>query len=146
MIEISPQRTIISGDLAAQIARLRRAMKKQGRRLLVDLTGNVSAVDGQPLPSAEQIEQLLASSVQTSRPLAPITARQLRLWLAGAGILGEVEGLIAGLPEPQRTMAGIEWEFSISYERNHPLVIQLGTALGMTSQDLDTAWVNASKL
>jgi hypothetical protein len=54
--------------------------------------------------------------------------------------------LIAALPEPQRTTAQIEWEFSTDYQREHPLVIQLGSALGMTSTDMDLAWQQAAGL
>lgn len=107
--------------------------------------------DGLAAPTPDELDatRTLALALyehEQASSLPPITARQLRLWLAGAGILIAVEGLIAGLPEPQRTMAGIEWEFSLTYERAHPLVIQLGASLGLTSQELDTAWVNASKL
>ena len=54
--------------------------------------------------------------------------------------------MIAALPEPQRTTALIEWEFSSDYQRDHPLVIKLGAALGMTSADMDLAWKQAAGL
>jgi hypothetical protein len=50
------------------------------------------------------------------------------------------------MPEPQRTTAQIEWEFSSDYQRDHPLVTQLGAALGMTSADMDLAWKQAAGL
>jgi len=66
-------------------------------------------------------------------------------------ILGELVSLvlvmlIAAMPEPQRTTAQIEWEFSTEYQREHPLVKQLGTALRMTSADMDLAWQQAAGL
>jgi hypothetical protein len=42
--------------------------------------------------------------------------------------------------------AQIEWEFSTDYQREHPLVKQLGTALRMTSADMDLAWQQAAGL
>ena len=54
--------------------------------------------------------------------------------------------LIAAMPEPQRTTAQIEWEFATDYQREHPVVKQLGTAFGMTSADMDLAWQQAAGL
>jgi hypothetical protein len=61
-------------------------------------------------------------------------------------LLEQIPSLITAMPEPQRTTAQIEWEFSSDYQRDHPLVIQLGAALGMTSADMDLAWKQAAGL
>jgi len=100
------------------------------------------------LPSEEEIRAALADEeLSRTRALMPvISARQLRLWLHGAGLLEQIPMLIAAMPEPQRTTAQIEWEFSTDHQREHPLVKQLGTALRMTSADMDLAWQQAAGL
>ena len=78
-----------------------------------------------------------------------ITARQLRLALLGLGLTGaQVDAQIATMPgtPTQREAARIEWEYATSYQRDHQLVAMLGAALGMTSDQIDTAWVGAATL
>lgn len=137
-----------TGDPARQFARLQKAMRHLGRVLIMEPGGTYYALDGEPLPGEDQITAAVEAAAAAARRsrLKPISARQLRLWLHGAGLLEEIPALIAALPEPQRTTAQIEWEFSISYERLHPLVIQLGTVLGMSASDLDLAWTHAARL
>lgn len=145
---ITSNSVTFTGDQAREFARLARAMKHLGRGILMEPGGTFSANDGEPLPSeSEIIAALAAAAVANQRSqLKPITARQLRLWLHGAGLLDELLALLAALPEPQRTTAQIEWEFSSSYERMHPLVIQLSGALGMNATDLDLTWRHAARL
>jgi hypothetical protein len=83
-------------------------------------------------------------------PVAPIpnvTARQLRLWLVGQGrTLAQVDAAIAALPEGQRDVAAIEWEYASTYERTHPLIGALGAALGFTVEDVDQGFRAAAAL
>jgi hypothetical protein len=148
MMTITSNSVSMTGDTARQFARLSLAMRHMGRGLMMQPGGSYVSADGSPLPSEEQITAALAAAQKTRlRARQPaITARQLRLWLHGAGLLEQIPSLIAALPEPQRTTAQIEWEFSSDYQRDHPLVIQLGAALGMTSADMDLAWQQAAGL
>jgi hypothetical protein len=148
MITITSNSVSMTGEPARQFARLSLAMRKLGRELLMQPGGGYASADGTPLPSEEQIRAaLVAEELSHTRARVPvISARQLRLWLHGAGLLEQIPMLIAALPEPQRTTAQIEWEFSTDYQREHPLVIQLGSALGMTSADMDLAWQQAAGL
>ena len=145
---ITSNSVTFTGAQAREFARLSRAMKHLGRGILMEPGGTYHAADGEPLPGEDEITAALAAADLANKrsQLKTITARQLRLWLHGAGLLEAIPTLIAAMPEPQRTTAQIEWEFSSDYERTHPLVIQLGTALGMTSADLDLAWRHASRL
>lgn len=138
----------MTGEPARQFARLSIAMRRQGRVLLMQPGGGYASADGAPLPSEEEIRAALADEeLSRTRALMPvISARQLRLWLHGAGLLEQIPMLITAMPEPQRTTAQIEWEFSTEYQREHPLVKQLGTALRMTSADMDLAWQQAAGL
>ena len=83
-------------------------------------------------------------------PPAPVpqsvTMRQARLALLGAGKLAAVESAIDALPEPQKTAARIEWEYSNELHRNRELVQALAPALGLTSEQLDTLFITASAL
>lgn len=77
---------------------------------------------------------------------AAVTMRQARLALAGIGLLPQVDVAINALPEPEKTAAKIEWEFSSVVERNRPFVQQLATSLGLTSAQLDNLFIEAAKL
>ena len=82
-------------------------------------------------------------------PLPAITRRQLRLALLRFGVTGDqVEAHIAAMPGTpiEREAAMIEWRDSGTYERNHPLVIALGAALGLTEAQIDAAWMEAATI
>ena len=75
-----------------------------------------------------------------------VTMRQARLALHAADKLAQVDAAIAAMPEPQRTAASIEWEYSNALQRSNPFVAQLGAALGLDAAGIDALFVEASKL
>lgn len=75
-----------------------------------------------------------------------VTMRQARLALHANGLIGSVQPAIDALPEPQRTQAQIEWEYSNALERENPFVATLGAALGLNAAALDALFVQASQL
>src|SRR5690625_916068 len=77
--------------------------------------------------------------------LPPITARQLRLTLIRAGIsLSTVEAAIEAIPdEAARDEARVEWEYASHYERLHPLMAQVASALELTDEAVDALWDQA---
>lgn len=81
-------------------------------------------------------------------PLAPLTRRQLRLGLLANGITtATVEAAIAATPDAMdRAVAEIEWADASTYERDHPLIEQVGSALGLSPEQIDTMWVAALNL
>lgn len=82
-------------------------------------------------------------------PIVPdITARQLRLWIIAQGrALAEVDAAIDALPEGVREVASVEWKFSTTYERNHPLIEQLAPLFGLvTPEAIDAAFHAAAQL
>lgn len=80
-------------------------------------------------------------------PIPPITARQLRLWLLSKGqALSSVDDAIAALPLQQREPARVEWEYSTIYERAHPLIASIGTALGFQPSEMDAGFIEAAGL
>lgn len=146
MITITSNSVSRTGESAIQFARLSMAMRRLGRALIMQPGGAFHAADGKPLPNDEMIDEVLASAGDAPARLPPIKARQLRLWLHGAGLLDQIPALIEALPEPRRTPARIEWEYATDYEREHPLVLQLGASLGMSAAELDMAWRQAAAL
>ena len=77
---------------------------------------------------------------------AEVTMRQARLALHAAGKLTAVNAAINALPDPPKTAALIEWEYSNSVRRDSQFVALLGPALGLDAAGLDALFVSASKL
>ena len=75
-----------------------------------------------------------------------ITMRQARLALLDIGLLANVQTAINTLPEPDKTKAQIEWEYSNALQRDNPFVTTLGTALGLSSDDIDNLFITAAGL
>lgn len=61
-------------------------------------------------------------------------------------IAPQVESLINSLPEPQKTVANVQWQYGNYIERNHPLINSLGSELGLTKEQIDNIFLEASKL
>lgn len=96
------------------------------------------------------VDGVLALPVLPPPPAPPvpsrITMRQARLALLQSGLLASVDAAIAGLPEPDKSAAQIEWEYASEVQRNAGLVPAMAQALGMTDAQLDELFVLASTL
>ena len=77
---------------------------------------------------------------------AEVTMRQARLALHVAGKLEAVNAAINALPDPPKTAALIEWEYSNSVRRDSQFVALLGPALGLDAAGLDALFIAAAKL
>lgn len=78
-----------------------------------------------------------------------LSARQLRLALLGLGFTGaQVEAEIASMPgtDAAREAARIEWEYATIFPRHHPLIGNIGAALGLTEAQIDNAWLAAAAI
>ena len=75
-----------------------------------------------------------------------VTMRQARLALLENGLLANVQPAINSLPEPDKTKAQIEWDYSNALQRGNPFVATLGTALGLNEEALDNLFITAAKL
>lgn len=81
----------------------------------------------------------------------PPVPTEIPLWafrvaLNLTNLKNEVEILIQGLPEPQRTVALQQYEYGNIIQRNHPLIISLGNEMGLTSEEIDKIFIDAAKL
>lgn len=77
---------------------------------------------------------------------AEVTMRQARLALHAAGKLVVVNAAINALPDPPKTAALIEWEYSSTVRRDSRFVALLGPALGLDAAGLDALFIAAAKL
>lgn len=77
-----------------------------------------------------------------------ISARQVRLWLIDNDIsLTSVEAAIDTIVnEKLREKTKVEWEYAPYVERNHPLIESLAQYLGLTSEQIDQGFIDASQL
>ena len=75
-----------------------------------------------------------------------VTMRQARLALLDAELLANVQTAINSLPEPAKTKAQIEWDYSNALQRGNSFVSTLGGALGLDNEALDKLFIAASKL
>ena len=96
-------------------------------------------------PSYESLSDYVPPTTVEAGP-HEVTMRQARLALLAAGKLSGVEAAIASLPEPHRTAASIEWEYSNALQRSNPFVAQLGAALGLDAAGIDALFIAAAKL
>lgn len=83
--------------------------------------------------------------VNTKVP-ASITMRQARLQLHAIGKLSKVQEEISKLPEPPRTEAQIEWDYASVVERGSKFVALLTPLLGLTEDEMDELFIQASTL
>lgn len=81
-------------------------------------------------------------------PAQHVTARQVRLWLIQQGIsLASVDAAISGIEDPAtRETVQIEWEYAPYIDRDHPMLVPLGAALGLSEEQIDAAFVQAATL
>ncbi len=79
-------------------------------------------------------------------PSPPITRRQLRLTLVRNGIaLSTVEAAIEAMPEGlEKAEAQIEWADASEFERSHPTLLLIASALGLAEAQVDTMWLEAA--
>lgn len=77
-----------------------------------------------------------------------VSARQVRIWLIQNGILlSQVDSAIDSIQDPTvRDITRVEWEYAPYIERNHPMLIPLGAALGLTNEQIDMAFIEASNI
>lgn len=76
-----------------------------------------------------------------------VSPRQIRMALLAGGVTeAMVDSVINGFPSPSKEEAMIAWKYSGSYERSIPIIASIGTALGLSSDQLDTLWLSAGTL
>ena len=77
---------------------------------------------------------------------AAVTMRQARLALHANGLLTAAVSAIDSLPEPQKTAAQIEWEYSSEVHRQSQMTNLIAAALGLSPQQIDELFQLAATL
>lgn len=93
--------------------------------------------------------QKIELSVEEIKARIPqvVSQRQLRTQLVLTGFnLSDIDTAIKSLPEPDRSIALIAWDYAITFERESPLLVSLALMLGLTEYDLENIFINASQL
>ena len=85
----------------------------------------------------EQIKNL-----PDTEPAIVVSPRQARLALAAAGLLTQIEALIASQPETVK----ITWEYAIEWRSDDPLIAQLAALLGLSSEQIRALFVAAKTI
>lgn len=109
------------------------------------------------VPSGVQTEEMSQAEFDAwlaSQPSIPesgdpvptnLPAWRIRVVLKQRGLLNNVQQLISSLPAEQKAIAE-EQLVDSKFEREHPLINQLGAALNLTSKDLDDIFREADAL
>lgn len=78
---------------------------------------------------------------------AEVTMRQARLYLLNAGLLSSVDSAIESITDEKvREAVRIEWEYSNTVSRNSDTIKLIGERLGLSSEQIDNMFVEASRL
>jgi hypothetical protein len=129
---------------------MRFAIIENGKVTNIALSDKALAANWQPCDESVKIGDAWTGSafdpVQEVKVPAMVTMRQARLALLNAGKLSLVDEAIQNMTSPQREKAQIYWEYSIQVGRFSPMTLLIGGAIGLTSQEIDTLFIEAAKL
>lgn len=76
-----------------------------------------------------------------------VTRRQAITVLTLAGYITTIESALAAIEDPtQKVVAEVFWKDSLHFERNNPVLNQLATNIGMTQEQLDELFIQASNI
>lgn len=121
-------------------------------RQILDSEGNVIGELTLPDETTEEEWQVKLAEFAYVKPvpveeLKDVTPRQIRQALILSGItLDQIDQAIDSLDEPTKSLARVEWEYSIAFQRHRPLVSQVAQMLGWTDEQLDALWRLAASL
>ena len=115
----------------------------------INLSERVPELEQYEVESPATPDRVFAGSDDVAPPRVPsrVTRRQARQALALAGLFGQVQPAINAIPDPQqRQLAQIEWDDSQDFERERPLLIELGHAIGLDDAGIDELFIQAGAL
>lgn len=104
----------------------------------------------QPGPIREESGRYVQGWVVVPAPApeipASVTMRQARLAMLGAGILSQVDALIAAMPGDEGESARIDWNHARDVKRDWPLIGALLPQMGLTEQQIDDLFIYAATI
>lgn len=107
------------------------------QRIVVSLdTGSVDVIE----LTSEEIAELPGPQ----EPAAPtsISPRQIRQVLTAAGLRASVESMVAAGDQDLKDW----WMFSTAFEREHPVLVSMAQALGLSAEQVEDLFEQASIL
>lgn len=117
--------------------------------LVVDLRGAVYWLADGSRHTIDDVGVELPDDALTSAPplvelamIPSITPRQIRQVLTASGIRAQVEAAVADGDQDLKDW----WEFSSSFERYHPVLVEMATDLGLTGGQIDDLFDQAALL
>lgn len=76
-----------------------------------------------------------------------ISQMKLRKQLILSGIsISAIDALIQQLPQPNRDLIQTMWEYAVVFDRTNPELNEMAEMLGITQEQLDDIFINASNL
>ena len=76
-----------------------------------------------------------------------VTPRQAKIALLQAGLLDEIETVIASIPdETTRRIAQVEWEYAQEFRRDWQLLNQLAEQAGISQDQIDELFIAAAQI
>jgi hypothetical protein len=114
--------------------------------LRIDLPENWEPPEGYSIVADDELPEGWQRVPEQIVVPATISARQIRLWLINNGYsLANVEAAINSISDQAiRDSTLVEWEYAPYIERSHPMLIPLASALGLTEQQVDQAFIEAN--
>lgn len=90
---------------------------------------------------------VVADVVPPAPPVPEVVSmRQARIALLLLGHLASVTAAISGMPGMEGDVARVEWEYAQEVRRDSPLIAALAPVLGLSKEQLDGLFVQASSL
>jgi hypothetical protein len=99
--------------------------------------------DERPQPTMQEIQDAITEAEKHEwRQTASLSRRRFKIGEAlyevnGTPLVELIEALLAGLPEPHKTVASIAYAESGQFDRLDPFVLQFSQALGMSDEQTD---------
>ena len=84
----------------------------------------------------------VVAAIPAATHIVPISPRQIRQALTRAGLRSQVEAAVAAGNQDLKDW----WEFATVFEREHPMVVDMGAALGQAPTQLDALWALGASL
>lgn len=131
-----PQRTVAEGQVItapedhAYVPILERPDFDPAKQRIIRST----TLEGRGWVVVDLTEEELAAR---NAPPSSLRAWQAKAVLSMANLLEPAEQVIAGLPEPQKTVVTSAWQNNSDFDRESQTIITLAAALGLTSEQLD---------
>lgn len=112
------------------------------------LGSKIGELDDTDMSEAQVAEKLAEyAKAPASEVISDVTPRQIRQALILSGVsMSSIDSALNSLPEPTKSLALTEWEYSIAFQRHRPLVAQVGQMLGWNNSQLDALWKFAATL